>query len=52
VLFRRAVGNKAVGKPKSFLEIQQEQESAFHPGPAVSAIAPPQSSKEQYRPKV
>ena len=44
--------NKAVGKPKSFLEIQQEQESDVHKHAVVSAMGASLSGKAPQKPKV
>ena len=44
--------SKAVSKPKSFLEIQQEQESDIHKQVVVSAMGTSLSGKAPQKPKV
>lgn len=51
-LRRASSANKAVGKPKSFLEIQQEQESDVHKQAVVSAMGVSLSGKAPQKPKV
>ncbi len=49
---RASGGKKAVSKPKSFLEIQQEQEVDIYKQATVSAMTASLSGKATQKPKV